>query len=62
MSALTNYQSGATFPAISTTMLGKIAAGLDPTDVATVGGPPPGPHVLEALVDAVAALDQQLNG
>jgi hypothetical protein len=33
MSALTNYQNGGqTFPTISTTMLGKIAAGLNPTD------------------------------
>jgi hypothetical protein len=33
MSALTNYQNGGqTFPTISTTMLGKIAARLNPTD------------------------------
>jgi hypothetical protein len=62
MSALTNYQAGATFPAISTAMLSTIAANLDPHDTAAVGGPPPGPHVLEAIVDAIAALDQQVNG
>jgi hypothetical protein len=62
MSALTNYQSGQTYPAIATTMLGKIAAGLNPTDTATIGGPPPTPNVLEAIVDAVVALDQAVNG
>lgn len=62
MSALTNYQAGQTYPAIATTMLRTIAAGLNPTDTAAVGGPPPVPHVLEAIVDAVVALDQQVNG
>jgi hypothetical protein len=62
MSALTEYQGGSTFPTISTTMLGKVAAGLNPTDTAAVGGPPPTPHVLEAIVDAITALDQAVNG
>jgi hypothetical protein len=62
MSALTSYQAGTTYPPIATTMLGKIAAGLNPTDVAYVGGPPPTPNVLEAIVDAIAALDQSVNG
>jgi hypothetical protein len=43
-------------------MLGKIAAGLNPTDTAAVGGPPPVAHVLEAIVDAIVAIDQQANG
>ena len=62
MSALANFQNGSTFPAISTTMLGTIAAGLNKADTAAVGGPPPGPRVIEALLDAVVALDQQVNG
>lgn len=62
MSALTNFQAGQNFPAVSTTMLGKIADGLNPTDTAAIGGPPATPHIIEALVDAVTALDQQLNG
>jgi hypothetical protein len=62
VSSLTNYQAGATFPAISTTMLSIIAAGLNPTDTATLGGPPPVPHVLEAIVDAIVALDTAVNG
>jgi hypothetical protein len=62
LSALIQYQAGQTYPAISTAMLGAIAAGLNPTDVAAVGGPPPVPHVLEAIVDAITALDQQVNG
>jgi hypothetical protein len=57
MSALTNYQSGQTYPPIATTMLSTIAAGLNPTDVAAVGGPPRTPHVLEAIVDAIAVLE-----
>jgi hypothetical protein len=43
-------------------MLSTIAAGLNPTDTAAIGGPPPVPHVLEAIVDAIAALDQAVNG
>lgn len=62
MSALTNFQAGQTFPAVSTTMLGKIADGLNVDDTAAIGGPPPSPHVLEAIVDALVSLDQQLNG
>jgi hypothetical protein len=62
MTALANYQNGQTFPAISTTMLSTIAAGLNKSDTALIGGPPPGPHVIEALLDAVVALDQQVNG
>lgn len=62
MSALTNYQGGATFPTISTTMLSTIAANLNPHDTAALGGPPPGPHILEAIIDAIAALDQAVNG
>lgn len=62
MSALTDYQSGTTFPATTTAMLAKIAAGLNPADTATLGGPPPVPHVLEAIVDAVVALDEAVNG
>lgn len=62
MSALTSYQNGQTFPAISTAMLSTIAEGLNPTDTAAVGGPPPVPHVLEAIVDAITALDQAANG
>jgi hypothetical protein len=62
MSALTGYQNGSTFPPIATTMLSTIAAGLNKADTATVGGPPPVPHVLEAIVDAIAALDVAING
>lgn len=62
MSALTNYQTGQTFPAISTSMLGTIADGLNAADTAAVGGPPPLPHVLSALVDAIVALDQAAHG
>jgi hypothetical protein len=62
MSALTNYQNGSTFPPIATAMLGAIAAGLNPTDSSAVGGPPPTPHVLEAIVDAIVAIDQAVNG
>jgi hypothetical protein len=62
MSALTSYQAGTKYPPIATTMLSKIAAGLNPTDTALVGGPPPTPAVLEAIVDAVTALDQNING
>ncbi len=62
MSALTSYQAGATFPAISTTMLSAIAEGLNPTDTAAIGGPPPVPHVLEAIIDAIAALDHAVSG
>lgn len=61
MSALIDYQNGSTFPPIATTMLGKVAAGLNPTDTATIGGPPPVPRVLEAIIDAVVAIDQALN-
>jgi hypothetical protein len=62
MSALTKYQNGQTYPAISTTMLGKIADDLNLTDTAQIGGPPPTPNVLEAIVDAIAALDVAING
>ncbi|CQD07420.1 hypothetical protein BN000_01482 [Mycobacterium europaeum] len=62
MSALTSYQAGAPFPEISSAMLATIADGLNPADTAVVGGPPPVPHVLEAIVDAIVALDQKLNG
>jgi hypothetical protein len=62
VSALTEYQNGSTFPATSTTMLAAIAAELNPTDTSEVGGPPPSPHVLEAIVDAVVALDTKVNG
>jgi hypothetical protein len=61
LSALTNYQSGQTFPPIATTMLGKVAAGLNPTDTALIGGPPPTPAVIEALLDAITALDVALG-
>ncbi len=61
MSALTNYQAGTTFPPIATTMLGKIAAGLNPTVIAQVGGPPPTPAVLSAIVDAIVAIDESLG-
>jgi hypothetical protein len=62
MSALTDYQAGQTFPAISTTMLAAIAAGLNPTDTAAVGGPPPSARRLSAIVDALVALDKAVNG
>lgn len=62
MSSLTNFQAGQTFPAISTSMLATIADGLNPADTAAIGGPPPVPHVLEAIVDAITALDQAVNG
>jgi hypothetical protein len=62
MSALTNYQDGSTFPPIATTMLSTIADDLNRKDTAQIGGPPPTPHVLEAIVDAIAALDQAVNG
>lgn len=62
MSALVNYQSGQTYPAITTTMLAKVATNLNPTDTATFGGPPPVPHVIEAIIDALVAIDEQLNG
>ncbi|MGA8332956.1 MAG: hypothetical protein WB777_27285 [Mycobacterium sp.] len=39
-----------------------IGDGLKPTDTALIGGPPPVPHVIEALIDAVVALDQAVNG
>jgi hypothetical protein len=61
MSALTNYHAGQTYPPIATTMLSTIAAGLNPKDTAAVGGPPPTPKVLEAIVDAITALDVALN-
>ena len=61
MSALTSYQSGTIYPPIATAMLAKIAANLNPSDVALVGGPPPTPNVLEAIVDALVALDVALN-
>lgn len=62
MSALTEFQNGATYPTITTTMLTRIAEGLNPTDTALIGGPPPTPNVLEAIVDAITALDQAVNG
>lgn len=62
MSALTNYQAGQTYPAISTAMLGKVSANLNPTDTEQIGGPPPTPQVLEAIVDAIVAIDQNING
>ena len=62
MSALTSYQAGGTFPAISTAMLAKVAGGLNPTYTAKLGGPPPTPNVLEAIVDAITALDTVVNG
>jgi hypothetical protein len=61
MSALTQYQAGATFPPIATTMLSKVAANLNPGDTALIGGPPPTPAVLEAIVDALTALDVALG-
>jgi hypothetical protein len=61
MSALTSYQNGATFPPIATTMLGKVAAGLNPGDTALIGGPPPTPAVLEAIIDALVAIDVALG-
>jgi hypothetical protein len=42
-------------------MLSKIAADLNPTDTALVRGPPPTPAVLEAIIDALVALDVALN-
>lgn len=60
MSALTDFQAGQTYPAISTTLLGKVAAGLSPGDTLLVGGPPPVPHVLSAILDAIVALDQSV--
>jgi hypothetical protein len=62
MSALSNFQNGQSFPSISTAMLGTIAQGLNKTDSQAVGGPPPTPRVLESIIDAVTALDVQLNG
>lgn len=62
MSALINHQNGQTFPTITTAMLATIATGLNKADTATFGGPPPVPHVLEAIVDAITALDQSING
>ena len=62
MSALTSYQAGTTFPAISTAMLATIADGLNPDDTAAVGGPPALPAIMSALIDAVVALDEKLNG
>jgi hypothetical protein len=62
VTALTNYQNGTTYPSIATAMLSKIAAGLNPTDTAVIGGPPPTPAVLEAIVDAIVAIDQNING
>jgi hypothetical protein len=61
LSALTAYQAGTTYPPIATTMLAKIAAGLNPSDVALVGGPPPTPAVLSAIVDAIVAIDDALG-
>lgn len=62
MTALTQYQDGATFPAIATTMLATVADGLNKADTAFIGGPPATPNVLEAIIDAITALDQQING
>ena len=42
-------------------MLSKIAAGLNPTDTGLVGGPPPTPAVLSAIIDAITALDVALG-
>lgn len=42
-------------------MLAKIAAGLNPADVALTGGPPPTPAVLEAIVDMLVAIDTSLG-
>ncbi len=61
MSAISEYQGGQTFPPIATTMLGKVAAGLNPTDTALVGGPPPTPAVLSAIIDAIVAIDDSLG-
>lgn len=62
MSSLTDYHAGQTFPAISTTMLGKVADRLNPDDTAPIGGPPAVPHVLEAIIDAIVAVDQAAHG